>query len=581
MLADDRPADIRGITGSATGSVHPWRDPWHAREVISEGDDLIDRGRAALAACDWEGACAWFEQAVASIGSAAALDGLGQAHYWLGEYDRAFSLREQAYAAYRRQGDMRCAGAVAVELGALHLWVHGNEAACDGWIGLAWRMLEGQDEGVEHGWLELLLASMADDAAEHEARARTALDTGRRFDDVGLEYDALGHVGLSLVRRGQVADGMRLIDEAAAAVSSGVVTDPWSAGEIYCSLFGACELAIDVRRAEAWLAAIDGYVERTGELPVSAICRTHYGGILRFAGRWRDAEVELTEAIELYDRTWRGSRFGPVLRLADLRVLQGRLDDARELLRGYEDSPEAAVPLARLQLVEGTPAVAVRTIERCLARRGRGLASAPLLAFLVEAYLLAGRQADAQTVSRELDALGGSTGQQAVRGLAALARARVAIATGSRSVIDLLEEALAAFVEAELPYEVAVTRHALAEALGEDQPELARDEGRTALAIFERLRADPDVVARSAVLRRLGASEAGVPGAASSLTPRETEVLGLLADGCSNAQIADHLYISIRTAEDHVSSILTKLGVSNRTQAAAHAHRGGADHHAT
>ncbi len=556
-----------------TGSVHPSGDPWHPREVISEADDPTERGRAALAACDWEGARACFEEAVATVGSAAALDGLGQAHYWLGHYDRALRLREQAYAAYRRQGEVRAAGGVAVELGALHLWVHGNGAACDGWIGHARRMLDDQGDCVEVGWLELLLASMADDVAEHEARARTALDAGRRFDDPGLEYDALGHIGLSLVRRGEVAEGMHRIDEAAAAVSSGVVADPWPAGEIYCSLFDACELAVDVRRAEAWLAAIDGYVERTGELPVSAICRMHYGGILRSAGRWRDAEVELTEAIELYDRTWRGSRFGPVLRLADLRVLQGRLDEARELIRGHEDTPEAAVPLARLHLAEGAPAVAVRTIERCLVRRGRGLASASLLALLVDANLLDGRVGEAQTVSEELDALGEATGQPAVRGLGVLARARVAIATRERSAIDLLEEALGAFVEAELPYEVAVTRHALAEELREEQPELARAEARTARATLERLRADPDVLARCAVLAGRGGSAGGDPAAAAGLTPREAEVLGLLADGWSNAQIADRLYISIRTAEDHVSKILTKLGARNRTEAAVQVSR--------
>lgn len=554
--------------------------------MTSEPDDLIERGRAALAVCDWEAARTCFEEAVASARSAAALDGLGQAHYWLGDYGRALSLREEAYAAYRRQDDLRAAGAVAVELGALHLWVHGNEAACDGWIGHARRMLDDQGDCVERGWLELLLASIAHDATEHEARARTALEVGRRFDDPGLEYDALGHIGLSLVRRGEVAEGMRLIDESAAAVSSGVVTDPWAAGEIFCSLFGACEVAVDVRRAEAWLAAIDGYVERTGELPVSAICRMHYGGVLTSAGRWSDAEAELTEAIALYDRTWRGSRFGPVLRLADLRVLQGRLDEARELVRGYEDAPEAASPLARLSLAEGAPTVAVRTIERCLARRGRGLASAPLLALLVEAYLPSGRLDEARAVSEELAALGEATEQPAVRGLGALARARVVIAAGDPSAIPPLEEALAAFVQAELPYETALTRRVLAEELAGDHPELARAEARTALASFERLRADLDAAACSALLHRLdgsggAASGGGASGGAAALTAREAEVLALLADGCSNAQIAARLYVSIRTAEDHVSNILAKLGVSNRTEAAAYALREGVAHRST
>ena len=57
------------------------------------------------------------------------------------------------------------------------------------------------------------------------------------------------------------------------------------------------------------------------------------------------------------------------------------------------------------------------------------------------------------------------------------------------------------------------------------------------------------------------------------LTPREREVLGLLSEGRTNRQIADHLFISESTAGVHVSNILGKLGVANRGEAAATAHR--------
>lgn len=57
------------------------------------------------------------------------------------------------------------------------------------------------------------------------------------------------------------------------------------------------------------------------------------------------------------------------------------------------------------------------------------------------------------------------------------------------------------------------------------------------------------------------------------MTKRETEVLSLLAAGCSNAEIGERLYISRRTAEHHVASILSKLGLRSRAEAAVYAVR--------
>jgi len=76
------------------------------------------------------------------------------------------------------------------------------------------------------------------------------------------------------------------------------------------------------------------------------------------------------------------------------------------------------------------------------------------------------------------------------------------------------------------------------------------------------------------VLRRLGAP-APIPAARSPLTPRELDVLRLIADGVGNADIADRLHLGLGTVKGHIREILEKLSAADRTQAAVNALRRG------
>jgi DNA-binding CsgD family transcriptional regulator len=97
------------------------------------------------------------------------------------------------------------------------------------------------------------------------------------------------------------------------------------------------------------------------------------------------------------------------------------------------------------------------------------------------------------------------------------------------------------------------------------------DEAARLLANWEGWR----VRALEALERRLGRREAEPTEGPVELTPREREVLALVAEGLTNAELAERLYISPRTAGVHVSNILSKLGMSSRTEAAAWAVRSG------
>jgi DNA-binding NarL/FixJ family response regulator len=84
-----------------------------------------------------------------------------------------------------------------------------------------------------------------------------------------------------------------------------------------------------------------------------------------------------------------------------------------------------------------------------------------------------------------------------------------------------------------------------------------------------------EALSRRARMPLTGPNPDGGTARELGLTPRETEVLGLIADGLTNRQIAGSLYISEKTAEHHVSHILSKLGVPTRAAAGAVAHRSG------
>lgn len=540
-------------------------------------DALIESGRQALAACDWETARSSFELAGASVDTPEVVDGLGQSLYWLGDYQRALPLRERAFGLHEQAGDRRAAAGVAIQLAVLHGLIFDNGAAVSGWLGHARRLLADEEEGPEHGWVELFLAVVTDDPDERQRRARRAMALGRRFGHPGLEFDALGYIGKAMVERGEVAAGMALIDQAVAAVTSGMVTDPWAAGEIYCTLFHACELTIDVRRADGWLDAVDHYVARTSELPVSGICRMHYGGLLTAAGRWEQAEEELRSALRIYDATYRGTRFEALLRLADLHVRQGRLEEAERLLEGHERRADAAPALARLHLARGELQLAAVLAERHLDRRGRGLLSAPVLALLVEIELARGRTAEATRCARGLQEVADAAGHVPALGLAALSLARVAVAEGDgEEATARYAAAMEAFADAELPCELATAQLELAHLLARDQAEVARAEARSAMAGFRRLGSRQGADAAAALLRTLGdRGGRGTRPGAGRLTPRQTEVLALLAEGCSNDVIAERLFISPRTAEHHVSNILAELGLTRRAEATAYALRHG------
>jgi ATP/maltotriose-dependent transcriptional regulator MalT len=126
------------------------------------------------------------------------------------------------------------------------------------------------------------------------------------------------------------------------------------------------------------------------------------------------------------------------------------------------------------------------------------------------------------------------------------------------------------------PYEQALTVLALAELrmaagdAGEAHTLLA-----AARATFVALGAKPALARADALAARLDVAPATSPSYPAGLSTREVEVLRLVADGLSNADIAERLFLSTLTVQVHVAHILQKTGAENRAGAAAFALRYG------
>jgi len=540
-------------------------------------DGLIREGRGALARGDWAAARSAFRAALARQDSPEACHGLACAEEWAGDFETAVHLYERAFAGYRARGEVRLPALIAGrELSFLHAAVFGNSAAAGGWLARARSLADEAGECPEAGWVELAEALATGDPDEIDAHAWTATGIARRAGDADLEFCALGYRGMGLVLRGRVAEGMRRVDEAAIAATTGEVRDHLVVGEIYCKMLLCCELTLDVRRAQQWLATADASGRRSNDLWVSAICRMHYGGIMTAAGRWQEADDALSTSLRLYDDGMRAMRSGAAVRLADLRVRQGRWAEAAVLLAGNESDGQAVVPLARLHRGQGSVDRAAAVLRRSLASTGTTVLHAPVLALLTEAHAAAGRLDDARATHQRLAELAAGCALPSVGAFAAQAAGILAGVSGG-DALSSYEAALAGFLRAGLPWDAARCRLAIARLLGDTTPDVAVDEARAALEVFRELGARHDADEAATVLRGLGVRTVGIPPPRTSgtLTVREREVLALLVEGLSNPQIAERLFLSKRTVEHHVGNIFAKLGVATRAEALASAVRHG------
>lgn len=496
------------------------------------------------------------------------LEALGEAAWWLCRMPECIGARERSVAAYVAQGQPRQAALVALRL-FYTFSVRGEGAIASGWLRRADRLLEGESEGVEHGQLAVAEARVArsrGDAVSELAHARRAIALGQQFADADLV--ALGQYieGRLLVRQGQVHDGMARLDEAMLAAAQGEL-GPMATGQVYCNVIAACQELGDLRRAGEWTEALRGWCASQPTSVFPGLCRVHRAEVMRLRGAWSDAEREAREASEDLLETMPAFAAEALYQLGEVRRGIGDMAEAELAFRSASDLGREPQPgLALIRLAQGRGEAAGAAVRRALAQQPNRLARASLLSAQVEIAIAGGDLPTASAAADELGAIARDYGSVALEAAAAFARGTTQLAAGQPpAAVGPLHDAWELWQAADCPLEAAEARRALGLAcrqLGdEDGAELAL---RSALAVFERLGAH----AASARTRELLAARPHVAG----LTGRELEVLRLVAAGKSNRQIADELYLSVKTVARHLSNIFYKIGVSSRTAATAFAY---------
>jgi DNA-binding NarL/FixJ family response regulator len=503
------------------------------------------------------------------------LELLATSAYMIGRDDDYLRALERAHHAFAERDDLPRAARCGFWIG-LNLMLRGESAPATGWFARADRLLDRvAGECVERGYLLLPAVLRAGGAGDWEEASSTAARTAEiaeRLGDPDLLALAGHEQGHALVRQRQVDDGLRLLDEAMVAATSGELS-PIVTGIVYCSVIGYCRDLYELRRAREWTDALSHWCEEQPDMVAhTGVCLTHRAEIMELRGAWRQALEEADRARERCQRARVSSATtGHAIYLqAEVRRLRGELVAAEEAYReasrlGFEPQPG----LALLWLARGNVDAAAAAIRRATRETTDPLRRARLLSACVEIMLAAHEPEEAEEACRELEQIASGRDNVVLGAMATRARGAVTLARGgdAGAALIALRRALEAWRELDAPYEAARTRVLIAIAcreLGDEQSAILEEAG--AREALEALGAALDQAWRSSH-GRLAA-----PPDRHGLSPRELEVLRLLAAGVTNKEIAAELVLSERTVHRHVSNIFTKLGVSSRAAATAYAY---------
>jgi DNA-binding CsgD family transcriptional regulator/tetratricopeptide (TPR) repeat protein len=493
-----------------------------------------------------------YSQRLSADDHARLLDELSFEYYLTGQMEQAIRLREEAIQFWRQVGQVERTGDDLRWLSRLY-WFHGNNAQAERFAAQAIELLEPLPAGRALAMAysnRSQLYMLAEENAAAIAWGNRALELAETIHDDEIIIHALTNIGTAEMFLGQ-PEGLKKLERALAIALAGEMHD--HAARCYANISSFAVMQRDYPLAEGYLSQGIAF---TGDRDLDSYNIYLRGWLARMRfeqGAWAEAVRVAEEVLRLHP----GSAVMALPAVTTLGVVKMRQGDP-DAAGWLDQARDMAQLTGELQRI-GPVAAA-----RAEAAWWRG--DMPrVLAEALPAYDLARQARDAWQLGQSLFWIwraGGATG----------------VASGVDSeppavIIPLHYKALlagdwrtaaAAWERTGCPYE-----HAMALSMGDVEAQIR------ALAIFEALGAQPAASALREQMRLGGAK--GLPRGPrpatqanpQGLTAREMDVLALLVEGLSNAEISKRLSIAPKTVDHHVSTVLAKLNVRSRLEAAA------------
>ena len=458
-------------------------------------NDPLEAGRAAVQRGAWQEAYELLTPVAPSL-ERGDLEALAEAAFWTGKLDEAVELRERAQAAYLEAGDKEHAALLALAISRDHA-MKGDFSISNGWHAKAQRLLADLEPSIAHGYLAIgkAMGEMIEGDLEGSiASADSAFELGKQFSDPNLQAMALVTKGRMLVLRGDVADGLALLDEATASAVGGGL-QPWTTGFVYCVTITSCNGVGDYRRAAEWTKAANRWCERSDLAGFPGACRVHNATITRLQGDWPRAEEQALQACEELQGFDAWTTAAGFYEIGEIRRRRGDFAAAEDAYRQAKEWGRDPQPgLALLRLAQGKTDAAASGINRSLSSGTDPLGRLRRLPAKVEIALAGGDLKGARAAAEEMETVAdmfklGETRAPAFEAAVCLAWGQIRLAENDASgAVPALERAAEVWREVGAPYEVAEAQMLLGIALRRSSDEDgACDELRAAKAAFERL----------------------------------------------------------------------------------------------